>query len=135
MENIKKLLPGTIVYVYEHWSQNIIRAIIEGYCENGYSIHYEAVVDKNGEVITSFLGNSSRNYENVWITVKAAFEALEKKNQERIDSYCKQIKTLTDLLNFPLYHCFDGDEYTDYEAIKAYKIRTKELTGIELEED
>ena len=47
--------------------------------------------------------------------------------------YKREIKNLNDLLQFPLHHCFCGDEYTDWEAVEAYKTRVKELTGLNCE--
>ena len=42
------------------------------------------------------------------------------------------MKDLKDLLKFPLNHCLNGEEYTDYEAKAAYKQRVNELVGIDL---
>ena len=49
-----------------------------------------------------------------------------------INKYKSEIKNLEDLLRFPLKHCFCGEEYTDYEALSAYKARVTELTEIVL---
>lgn len=45
--------------------------------------------------------------------------------------YKESIKTVEDLINFPLSHCFCGEEYTEYEVIAAYKERAKEF-GFEI---
>ena len=52
-----------------------------------------------------------------------------KKSDELINKYKAEIKDMNDLLHFPLEHCFNGEEYTEYEAMEAYKIRANELTG------
>lgn len=66
---------------------------------------------------------------------KDAHEAYEKSFADLVEQYKDKIKTLKDLLEFPLSHCLAcGEEYTEYEAQKAYRIRANELTGLILEE-
>lgn len=52
-------------------------------------------------------------------------------SEQRISEYKEEIKSLHDLLQFPLKHCLCGDGYTDFDAIDAYKTKVKELIGIE----
>ena len=66
---------------------------------------------------------------------KDAHEAYEKSFADLVEQYKDEIKTLKDLLEFPLSHCLScGEEYIEYEAKKAYRIRANELTGLILEE-
>lgn len=52
---------------------------------------------------------------------------IKKKENEIIQKYKSEIKNINDLINFPFHHCFCGEEYTDYEAIQAYKERAMEF--------
>ncbi len=71
----------------------------------------------------------------VFATKEDAQKAYYKLSAKRVEQYKKEIKTLKDLLEFPLTHCLAcGDEYTDYDAQRAYRIRANELTGIVLKE-
>lgn len=70
--------------------------------------------------------------ENIFNTKEEALEAAKSKSEKLVRKYMNEIKTLKDLLQFPLDHCFNGDEYTDYEAMEAYKRRATELTGLVL---
>lgn len=71
----------------------------------------------------------------IFATEKDAQEAHEKLFAALVEQYKNEIKTLKDLLEFPLSHCLScGEEYTEYEAQKAYRIRANELTNLILEE-
>lgn len=71
----------------------------------------------------------------IFATEKNAHEAYEKSFADLVEQYKDEIKTLKDLLEFPLSHCLScGEEYIEYEAQKAYRIRANELTGLILKE-
>ena len=53
-------------------------------------------------------------------------------NYEEKSKYCSKINTIEDLVKFPINHCLNGEEYTNNEAYQAYKIKVKELVGIDL---
>ena len=71
--------------------------------------------------------------DNVFPSKAKALAAAEIERQNKINEYKHEIKNLNDLLQFPLHHCFCGDEYTDWNAVEAYKARVKELTGVNCE--
>lgn len=73
--------------------------------------------------------------DRVFATKEEALEAYKTEIENRVRRYKEEIKTLEDLLRFPLNHCFMGEEYTDYEAIRAYKERVKELMNIDLSDN
>ena len=68
----------------------------------------------------------------MFLTEKDAIDVFEKSREELINKYKEEIKTVKDLITFPLVHCLCG-EYANYESIEAYKIRAKELLNIEIE--
>lgn len=124
---------GDTVYVYEFWSENIVKATLKEPLENkGFHIHYEGIVDRNGNIIDSFVGNSVRIFNDIWLTAKDAYLAVETRMNERINTYLDEINNIEDLVQFPLDHCFCGEEYTDYAAIDAYKIKVKEFLNIDI---
>lgn len=71
--------------------------------------------------------------DNVFSSKLKALAAAEIERQTKISEYKLEIKNLNDLLQFPLHHCLCGDEYTDWNAVEAYKARVKELTGANCE--
>ena len=73
--------------------------------------------------------------DHVFATKEEALEAHRIEVENQVKEYKEEIKTLEDLLRFPLDHCFRAEEYSDYEAIKAYKERVKELMGIDLSDN
>ena len=64
-------------------------------------------------------------------SAKEAQVAIQQKQNDQVAKYKNQIKTVDDLINFPLTHCFMGEEYTDDEVVRAYKERANEL-GFEI---
>lgn len=60
-------------------------------------------------------------------------EALRSEYNGKVEKYCSQIKDVKDLVAFCYKHNFSAEEYTEYEAAKAAKIRAKELLDLELE--
>jgi hypothetical protein len=72
--------------------------------------------------------------ECVFATKQEAHKSYLEESAKLVDKYKEEIKNLNDLLKFPLEYCIScGEEYTDYEAQKAYKIRANELFGIILD--
>lgn len=124
---------GSIVFVYEQWSGCVIKAEIIDVHENYYELHMLYHVNKEGEEFDRAYGTTNRAIKDVWISAKDAFDAIDSKRKESIDNYKAEIKTVEDLVAFPLNHCFCGEEYTDYEAMAAYKIRCMELLNIGVE--
>jgi hypothetical protein len=77
------------------------------------------------------IGSFAVPNDHVFATKEEALEAYRIEVENSVRGYKEEIKTLEDLLKFPLNHCFVGEEYTDYEAVRAYKERVKELTEID----
>lgn len=80
--------------------------------------------------------HSLDHHGSFWIKEDMVFATKEEAEEEAMDKsirlvkkYCEEIKDIQDLIRFPLKHCFNGEEYTEEEARKAYCIRAKELTG------
>lgn len=118
---------GEIVYFQETWSGNIIKGTISQICEDGCRINCISHVDRDGKQIAKSYGEGGARFKDMFSTAKLAYEIVEKKENELIQKYCEEIKTLEDLINFPLSHCISGEEYTNWEARKAYELRAKEL--------
>ena len=70
----------------------------------------------------------------IFATKEDAHKANIEASANIVRQYKAEIKTLKDLLEFPLTHCLAcGEDYTDYEAQRAYRIRANELTGLILQ--
>ena len=130
----KSVKIGKKVYYQEPWSGQIIQAEIAALDE--FSVMCNNIVKVNNicrpemeksspMYISRGTGSCPINklYENL-DEIKAA---IKEKYKNDIQKYKNDIKNVEDLINFPLNHCFCGEEYTDYEAVQAYKERAKEL--------
>ena len=141
---------GDIIYYYEHWSNSIVKAKIENIYQTGlYAKRFDmdtktkitedvaklktiCTVDYDGEEIYSFPGSCDRRITELYTSSESAYDAYCIEQNKRIKKYCSEINTIEDLVKFPINHCLNGEEYTNNEAYQAYKIKVKELVGIDL---
>lgn len=122
---MRKFKNGITVYVNSTWN-------VEEECTILDYIEDESGAGKNFYKIHSSVhgGTFGATEDCIFATKEEAREAHLKASTQLIDKYKSEIKNLEDLLRFPLEHCFCGEEYTDYEALSAYKARVTELTEI-----
>lgn len=136
--------PGDIIYYYEHWSDNIIKAEIEktGLYARDFSddaqlnvvaVKMLCAVDYTGEELCKVPGSCCKKVSDLYESPQSAYDAYQIEQHTIIKEYCNEINSLEELLRFPLEHCLYGEEYTDNAACRAYKIKAKELAGIDLD--
>lgn len=135
--NINNVKVNDKLYMCEGWSRQIYQVTLTQFIDSNHhiKIHWDYIVDRNGNKIADGAGGSSivtTDYRYLWANPEEAYNAIEKEFNDLVEKYKIEIKTIEDLIAFPLEHCFDGEEYTEDEAIKAYKIRAKELLNIDL---
>lgn len=67
----------------------------------------------------------------IFPTYEQLVSYLDAQRKQQIETYCNSIKTLNDLLKFPLENCIsNGEEYVDWIAREAYIKRAKDF-GLE----
>ena len=123
--NTYEFRTGNTVYVHENWSGCIIKSTLLTPCENGYRIEYQSVVDRDGNDVNTFSGESAREFGKMWFSAKEAYEAIDAKRKCNVEKYANEIQTIEDLIRFPLKYCINGEEYTNSAAREAYKQRAK----------
>lgn len=130
MININDIKIGQKVWYQEYWSQMIVWGKVTKITKFDNN---EDGIEVTGEVYEkeSAAGTTTQPLNNLFATKHEAIEAIKKANQEWVDEYKKEITDIASLVAFPLSHTFYAEEYTDYEAIRAYKERAKEL-GFEI---
>lgn len=92
-------------------------------------IENESSTKQNVYIVDTRFGQVAIVEQDIYLTHEEASAAYEIKRDKIIYDYCKSIKSLEDLLKFPLDNILTGDD-ADEEAFEAYKIRARELTGI-----
>lgn len=113
---------GSIVYVNNDY--NVAeKCIIEGFYNDEISISEDVYKVRSLDCGGTFGSPESKIFE----TKEEAVEAYRKEFKEEADKYMSEIKSLKDLLQFPLDHCINGEEYTDYAAKAAYCAKMKEF--------
>lgn len=130
MININDIKIGQKVWYQEYWSQMIVWGKVTKITKFDNN---EDGIEVTGEVYEkeSAAGTITQPLNNLFATKHEAIEAIKKANQEWVDEYKKEITDIASLVAFPLSHTFYAEEYTDYEAIRAYRERAKEL-GFEI---
>lgn len=71
--------------------------------------------------------------EKCFKTIEELYVYIKEQHDIEVQKYCDEIKTVEDLLKFPLKYSFNAEEYTNYDAMEAYKIKAKELLNINIE--
>lgn len=130
MININDIKIGQKVWFHEYWSQMIVWGKVTKITKFDNN---EDGIEVRGEVYEkgSAPGTTTQPLDNLYATKEEAIEAIRKSNQAQVDTYKKEITDIASLVAFPITHPFGMEEYTDYEAIRAYRERAKEL-GFEI---
>jgi hypothetical protein len=72
--------------------------------------------------------------ECIFKTKEDAIKSYEESTNKLVKKYKEEIRTLEDLVKFPLSHCiYGGGKYMDKGAREVYKIKAKEITGIDID--
>lgn len=133
MEMVAIMEAGDIVYYYEYWSDSIIKAKVVEMGEYNVKVSSIGVVTYDDQLFVKFSEVSTRRIDRLFSSPKEAYDIYYREQNRRVESYCKQICTVEDLINFPLNHCISNDkEYVNKEARHAYINMAKELLGIEI---
>lgn len=130
MININDIKIGQKAWFHEYWSQMIVWGRVTKITKFDNN---EDGIEVRGEVYEkgSAPGTTTQPLDNLYATKEEAIEAIRKSNQAQVDTYKKEITDIASLVAFPITHPFGMEEYTDYEAIRAYRERAKEL-GFEI---
>jgi len=126
MSNNRKFADNEIVYVNSTYN-------IAEKCKITKFVQKESSVNKSVYALKSLdnLGSFAAIEECIFKTKEDALKAYKESSNKLIEKYKNEIKTLEDLIKFPLSHCIAcAEEYTEEEAREAYEIRAKELIGI-----
>ena len=118
---------GDQCFYQETWSQNIVSGIITNLAGTGEAM--TATVNGGKE----FPGCVQRPVDTLFATKDDAMMAVTQSSMAKVAAYEQEMPDLNAVLQFawthPIATC---EEYTDWEARRAYQNRVFALTGIEL---
>lgn len=135
MVNTNYTMSGQVVYFVSRIGIEKCSIISFGSENNGgyIKVQHNGTVDYNGKEICPTYGESYVKESDLFLTLEEAIHSVKKSEEERINRYKNSIKTLKDLIEFPIFVSFDdGDGCQDGLVVKAYTERAQELLGIEL---
>ena len=127
MININKIKINQKVWFKEHWTERIVCGFVSEITKRSDNEDYIIEIKGKSYSEDSFIGTTHQSPNNLFVTKEEAIAVTKKANQKRVDNYKAEIANIASLVAFPLSHPFGAEEYTDYEAIRAYKERAKEL--------
>lgn len=131
MINIDDIKIGQKVWFKESWTERIVCGFVNEITKRSDNEDYIIEIKGKSYSEDSFIGTTHQSPDNLFATKEEAIVAAKKESQKRVDDYKAEIADIASLVAFPLSHTFYAEEYTDYEAIRAYKERAKEL-GFEI---
>lgn len=128
---------GSVAYFYEDWVHTVEKCVVESTSEeNGTlvaKVKCVCTVDLEGEVVSQTQGYTTKKMSELYPSVSTAYDAYFKYIVEKTRKYEEEIKNVRDLAMFPLKHFVREEDYTNYEAVVAYKQRVRDLLGVDLE--
>lgn len=133
MININDLKINQKVWFKESWTERIVCGFVSEITRRADNEEHIIKVKGKSYLEDSFIGITHQSPDNLFATKEEAIAAAKQESQDWVDDYKKEITDIASLVAFPLSHTFYAEEYTDYEVIRAYKERAKEL-GFEIQD-
>lgn len=84
-------------------------------------VAWEANIDNEGKEVRRIGGTSGVRLDKAFLTAKEANDAQKAEVEEHKEELRSEITDVESLLKFPLDHCLNGDEYTDWQARAIYE--------------
>lgn len=84
-------------------------------------VDWEANIDSEGKEVRRIGGTSGVHLDKAFLTAKEANDAQKAEVEEHKEKLRSEITDVESLLKFPLDHCLNGDEYTDWQARAVYE--------------
>ena len=84
-------------------------------------VAWEANIDNEGKEVRRIGGTSGVRLDKAFLTAKEANDAQKAEVEEHKEELRSEITDVESLLKFPLDHCLNGDEYTDWQARAVYE--------------
>ena len=116
---------GDIVYIEGSWSSGLYSGEVYEIQDKGALVHGKNYINADGSDGDRYYGSCGNTYENIYLTAEDAINGIKAKHQAKVDEYCKQITDIESMIKFSMNHCLNGEEYTNWDAVKAYKIMAK----------
>lgn len=126
IENVEK---GMTIYFYRDLDSYVIKGKVKdpAISNTSFDIKYirkvdwEANIDSEGKEVREIVGTSGVCLEKAFLTAKEANDARDAEIEKYKEELRSEIADIESLLKFPLKHCLDGDEYTDWQARAVYE--------------
>ena len=133
----KAMLTKNFIYYVDEETLDVLRCLVGDIGINDYDSTINVVVASKFNI--SFHKECYLNYyirpSSAFVTIEEALEYQYNRVDSRISKYCAEIKSVDDLVNYPLNH--NLTDYTNTNEIciiNAYIKKVKELLNIDINE-
>ena len=129
---MNKLNLGDEIFVINPYGKYVYKGIVENIVNNDIYVKinsYFTNTEDKAEICNCEYMTSA---EFVYFSIEEAFGAIRNNNDKLFKKYCKEMNDAKSMIEFAAKHCINGEEYTDWNAARAYQVRAKELFGIDL---
>ena len=123
---IEDIKIGQKIWFAENWTERFVYGIVDKITHTDKGIILSLAGNKYDEDC-SYIGSQDVYLDKCFDSKHSLIVSVRKERADRIEAYKKEIPDIASLIAFPLIHSFGCEEYTDYEAIQAYKDRALEL--------
>lgn len=127
IENVEK---GMTIYFYRDLDSCVIKGKVKdpvvlntSFTDIKYirKVDWEASIDSEGKEVGTIGGTSGVCLDKAFFTAKEANDARDAEIEKHKKELRSEITDMESLLKFPLIHCLNGDEYTDWQARAVYE--------------
>lgn len=127
IENVEK---GMTIYFYRDLDSYVIKGRVRDSSIRDASIgnikviskvDWEETINSEGKEVRGIGGTSGVRLDKAFLTAKEANDAQKAEVEKHKEELKNEITDLFSLLEFPLKHCLNGDEYTDWQARAIYE--------------
>ena len=126
IENVEN---GMTIYFYRDLDSYVIKGKVKDSSirDMGNNIKFikkvdwEMNVDSEGKKVRTLGGTSGVRLDKAFLTAKDANDVQKAEVEKCKSEFRKEITDIESLLRFPLEHCLNGDEYTDWQARAVYE--------------
>ena len=127
IENVKN---GMTIYFYRDLESYVIKgkvkdsSIVDAGINNIKvikKVDWKNTINGEGKEVREIGGTSGVRLDKAFLTAKEANDAQKAEVEKHKEELKSEITDLFSLLEFPLKHCLNGDEYTDWQAKAVYE--------------
>lgn len=132
MINKNEVKINDLVYIVSPHDDHVFGGRVEIISDDYIGVEVYEYYDASGKYSGKCNCEHNAKFENVFADIEGAVDTIKRNHSAVVEAYCNEIVDIESMIKFSMNHCLNGEEYTDWDAVKAYQIRVKELFNVDL---